>query len=158
MYSSLECVPLAYEKFYIHFWSSQPLKHLGQKQEIHHASRQMIKCKDCKCGYLDRSWGVNSHGLLKNVTPLMSLNFCYDIQMVGLEFGVNNMTQEPSCLVSTVQASGAGIMVGDIFLAHFGPLSTSWASFKPHSLCVIADHVHLFIHSVSILRRLLSAG
>ncbi len=39
------------------------------------------------------------------------------------------------CLVSTVQAGGAGVMVsGDIFLAHFGPLSTNWASFKRHSL------------------------
>ncbi len=78
----------------------------------------MIKCKDCKCGYLDRSWGANSHGLLKNVTPLMSLNFCCEIQMVGSEFGVNNMTQEPSCLVSTVQAGGAGIVVWGIFSWH----------------------------------------
>ncbi len=43
---------------------------------------------------------------------------------------------DPSCLVSTVQAGGGGVMVwgGDIFLAHFGPLSTNWASFKRHSL------------------------
>ncbi len=42
---------------------------------------------------------------------------------------------DPSCFVSTVQARGGGVMVcGDIFLAHFGPLSTNWASFKHHSL------------------------
>ncbi len=34
---------------------------------------------------------------------------------------------DPSCFVSTVQA---GDGVRDIFLAHFGPLSTNWASFK----------------------------
>ncbi len=36
---------------------------------------------------------------------------------------------DQSCLVSMVQAG-----VGDIFLAHFGPLNTNWASFKRHSL------------------------
>ncbi len=40
-------------------------------------------------------------------------------------------SMDPSCLVSTVQAGGG---VGDIFLAHFGHLSTNWASFKHHSL------------------------
>ncbi len=46
----------------------------------------------------------------------MSLDFCCDIQMVGSGwwFWCNG--------------------VGDIFLAHFGPLSTNWASFKHHSL------------------------
>ncbi len=39
-----------------------------------------------------------------------------------------------SCLVSMVQAGDGGVMVWDIFLAHFGPLSTNWALFKPHSL------------------------
>ncbi len=36
-------------------------------------------------------------------------------------------SMDPSCLVSTVQAGGG-------VLAHFGPLSTNWASFKRHSL------------------------
>ncbi len=38
-------------------------------------------------------------------------------------------SMDPSCLVSMVQAAGGGgVMVcGDIFLAHFGPLSTNWA-------------------------------
>ncbi len=42
-----------------------------------------------------------------------------------------NESMDPSCLVSMVQAGGG---VGDIFLAHFVPLSTNWASFKRHSL------------------------
>ncbi len=37
-------------------------------------------------------------------------------------------SMDPSCLVSTVQAAGDGVMVWGI-LAHFGPLSTNWASF-----------------------------
>ncbi len=40
-------------------------------------------------------------------------------------------SMDPSCLVSVVQPGG-GVM--DIFLAHFGSLSTNWASFKHHSL------------------------
>ncbi len=44
-------------------------------------------------------------------------------------------SMDPSCLVSTVQAGGGGGgSVGDIFLAHFGPLSTNWALFERHSL------------------------
>ncbi len=44
-------------------------------------------------------------------------------------------SMDPSCFVSMVQARGGGVMVcGDIFLAHFEPLSTNWASFKRHSL------------------------
>ncbi len=63
----------------------------------------------------------------------MSLYFCCDIQMVGSEFGVKNMkSMDPSCLVSMVQAGGGG--VGDIFLTHFGHLSTNRALFKCHSL------------------------
>ncbi len=39
-------------------------------------------------------------------------------------------SMDPFCLVSMVQDGGGGNGVGDIFLAHFGPLSTNWASFK----------------------------
>jgi len=35
---------------------------------------------------------------------------------------------DPSCLVTTVQAGGGGNCVGDVFLAHFRPLSANWAS------------------------------
>ncbi len=34
-------------------------------------------------------------------------------------------SMDPSCLVSMVQATGGGVMVWGIFLAHFGPLSTN---------------------------------
>ena len=58
----------------------------------------------------------------------MSLDFSCDIQMVGSEFGINNMKAwiHPAlysfCHVSTVQAGGGGVMVWGI---HFGPLSTN---------------------------------
>ncbi len=38
--------------------------------------------------------------------------------------------------------------VGYIFLAHFGPLSTNWASFKGHSQSIVADHVLPFMTTV----------
>jgi len=47
--------------------------------------------------------------------------------MVESEFGVN---MDPSCLVTTVQAGGGVMVLGDVFLAHFRPLSANWASFK----------------------------
>jgi len=43
-----------------------------------------------------------------------------------------NEDMDPSCLVTTVQASGDG--VGDVFLAHFMPLSANWASFNCRGL------------------------
>ncbi len=66
-------------------------------------------------------------------------------------------SMDPSCFVSTVQAGGG---VGDIFLAHFGPLSTNWASFKHHS---IPDYCcwpcpSLYDYSVPIFLWLLPAG
>jgi len=46
---------------------------------------------------------------------------------------------DPSCLVTTVQAAGGGVMVcGDIFLTHLVPIG--------HSLNpIISDHVHPFM-------------
>ncbi len=38
--------------------------------------------------------------------------------------------------------------VGAILLAHFGPLSTNWASFRHHGLpelCIVPEHVHPFM-------------
>ncbi len=40
---------------YPHLRSSCSLEHLGQIQEIRHLSSQVVKCKDCKCGYLDKA-------------------------------------------------------------------------------------------------------
>ncbi len=58
----------------------------------------------------------------------MSLDFCCNIQ--------EHESMDPSCLVSMVQAGGGNVTgyFGDIFLSHFGLLSTNWASFKLHSL------------------------
>ncbi len=58
-------------------------------------------------------------------------------------------SMDPPCLVSTVQGwwwwcNG----VGGIFLPHFGPLSTNWASFKYNSLSIVADHDHPFMTTV----------
>jgi len=66
---------------------------------------------------------------------------------------------DPSCLVSTVQAGGGGVMVWGIFSWHTsGPLvpiehflnATAYQS-------IVADHVHSFM-SVSHLLMLLPAG
>jgi len=65
----------------------------------------------------------------------MSLNFCCDIQMVGSEFGVINM--KAWILLPCINGLGWCWWcngVSDIFLSHFGPLSTNWALFKLHSL------------------------
>ncbi len=54
---------------------------------------------------------------------------------VGSEFGVKNM--KAWTILPCLNGSGCWWWcngVGDIFLAHFGPLSTNWASFKFHSL------------------------
>ncbi len=65
----------------------------------------------------------------------MRLDFCCDIQMVGSEFGLKNMKAwiHPA-LSQRFRLVVVVLCVGDIFLAHFGPLSTNWASFKHHSL------------------------
>ncbi len=69
----------------------------------------------------------------KNI-GLMSLDFCY-IQMLGSEFGVKNMK---ACIIlPCLNSSGWWWWcngVRGIVLAHFGPFSTNWASFKLHSL------------------------
>ncbi len=65
-----------------------------------------------------------------------------------------------SCLVSTVQSGGGGVMVWGYFLAHFGPLSTNWASFKRHSLPEYCcwPCPSLYDNSVLIFQWLLPAG
>lgn len=66
--------------------------------------------------------------MLHNVAWLVSLDFCCIIQMAGSEFGLNTMKV---LLVSIVRWCDG---VGAIFLPHFGPLCSNWASFKCHSL------------------------
>ncbi len=70
-------------------------------------------------------------------------------------------SMDPSCLVSTVQAGGGGVMLwGIFFLAYFGPLSTNWALFKRHSLPEYCfwPCPSLYDYSVPIFWWLLPAG
>ncbi len=78
----------------------------------------------------------------------MSLDFCCNIQMVGSEFGIKNMK---ASILPCLNGSGCWWCngAGDIFLAHFGPLSTNWASlYATAYLCIVADHVHPFMTTV----------
>ncbi len=76
----------------------------------------------------------------------MSLDFCCDIQMVGSE----HESMDPSCLVSTVQAGGGGVMVWGIFSWH------TLGSLLPIERClnatacmsIVTDHVYPFMTTV----------
>ncbi len=74
--------------------------------------------EDCKnVAWSDESWFLLQHS------------------DVGSEFGVKNM--KAWIILPCLNGSGCWWWcngVGDIFLAHFGSLSTNWASFKHHSL------------------------
>ncbi len=73
----------------------------------------------------------------------MSLDFCCGIQMVGSE----HESMDPSCLVSTVQAGGGGVMVWGIFSWH------TLGSLVPIERClnataylsIVTDHVYPFM-------------
>ncbi len=56
-------------------------------------------------------------------------------------------SMDPSCLVSKVKAGGDG--VGDIFLAHFGPLVLIEHRLNATAyMSIVADHVHPFMTTV----------
>ncbi len=59
-------------------------------------------------------------------------------------------SMDPSCLVSTFQAAGGGVIVWvDIFLAHFGPLVPIEHCLNTTAyLSIVADHVHPFMTTV----------
>jgi len=59
-------------------------------------------------------------------------------------------SMDPSCLVSTVQAGGGGVMVWGIFSWHtLGPLVPIEHSLNPTAyLSIVADHVHPFMTTV----------
>jgi len=87
----------------------------------------------CRCCQLSPK--LDNRRLKKTLSGLISLDFCWDIQVVGSEFGVKNM--KAWIILPCLNGSGWWWWcngVGVIFLAHFGPLSTNWASFKLHSL------------------------
>ena len=82
---------------------------------------------------------------------LTSLDFSCNIQMVGSEFGVNNMqSMDPSCLVSTVQAGGGGVMVWGIYSRHtLSPLLPIEHRLNAASyLSIVTDHVHPYMTTV----------
>ncbi len=69
-------------------------------------------------------------------------------------------SMDPSCLVSTVQAGGDGVMVWGIFYWHTVPFSTNWVSFKRHSLPEYRcwPYPSLYDYSVLIFWWILPAG
>ncbi len=81
----------------------------------------------------------------------MSLDFCCNILMVGSEFGCKEYkSMDPSCLVSTVQTGGGGVMVWGIFsLDTLCPLvSVEHRLNSTAYLSIVADHVHPFMTTV----------
>ncbi len=103
---------------------------------------------------------LDNRRLEKRCLDLMSLDFCCDIQIVESEFGVKNMKAWIHPTLSQLVQAGGVNGVGDIFLAHFGPLSTNWASFKLHSLPEYCcwPCPFLYDYSVPIFWWLLPAG
>ncbi len=97
----------------------------------------------------------------KMLPGLMSLDFCCDIQMV--ESYLAWRTWKHGSILPCLNGSGWWWWcngVGNIFLAHFGPLSTNWASFKHQSLPEYCRWPcpSLYDYSVPIFWWLLPAG
>jgi len=94
----------------------------------------------------------------KMLPGLMSLDLCWDIQMVE-----SQTEWEHGSIVPCYHCAGWWWRyngVGDVFLTHFRPLSANWTSFKFHGL---PEHCFwpcpsLYGHHVPILWRLLPAG
>jgi len=57
---------------------------------------------------------------------------------------------DPSCLATTVQAGGGGVMLWGMFSWHLGPLVPIWASIKCQGLylSIVSDHVHPFMATI----------
>ncbi len=81
----------------------------------------------------------------------MSLDFCCNIQMIESKFEhKEHERMDPSCLVSTGQAAGGGVMVWGIFYWHtLGPLvPIKHNLYATAYLSIVADHVHPFMTTV----------
>jgi len=101
--------------------------------------------------------------LEKMLPGLMSLDFCWDIQMVESEFGVDRHDWEHGSIMPYYHCAGWWWWhngVGDVFLAHFRPLSANEALFKCHALPehYFWPYPSLYGHHVPILWWLLPAG
>lgn len=109
------------------------------------------------CQMQTEKWGNNLHCLTKiERKRLEILDFSYNIQMVGSEFGTNNIKAwiHPALCQHSGWCSG----VWDIFLANFGPLSKiKWTGYKTCTanlpvnyiqctlnLSVESHHTHLY--------------
>lgn len=82
------------------------------------------------CQMQTEKWGYNLHCLTKiERKRLEILDFSYNIQIVGSEFGINNM--KAWIHLALCQHSGWCSGVWDIFLANFGQLSKiKWTGYK----------------------------
>jgi len=64
------------QKFYTHLQSLRLHEHLGQIEEIRHASRQVGKSKDSKFGYLDKAFVFINHNSCVGSTALSGSVLC----------------------------------------------------------------------------------
>ncbi len=104
-------------------------------KQIDYSSRrpQQAKTKNRKLSL--QFTQVHQNWTIEDWKYLLGLDFCCGIQMVGSEFGINNMKAWifPPCINGSSWCWWCN-GVRDIFLAHFRCLSTNWASFKCHRL------------------------
>ena len=82
----------------------------------------------------------------------MSLNFSFHSQMIRT-WCKEHESMDPSCLVSTVQAGGGGVMVWGIFSCHtLGPLVPVEHHVNTTAyLSIVTDHLHPFMTTVDHL-------
>lgn len=92
----------------------QTLKHMGSSRRPHKVLRPV--CKEHETGATICTGSLKLHNGRLEKRCLMSLNFCFDILMVGSDFGVINM--KASSLVLTVQGGVGGVMVWGILSWH----------------------------------------
>ncbi len=133
------------------------LKQMGYSSRRPHRM-PLLTAKNRKFAQTHQNWTIEDCNTLPG---LMSLDFCCNIQMVGSQFGVK--TWKHGSTLPCLNGSGWWWWcngVGDIFLTHFGPLITNWASLKHHSLPEYCcwPCPSLYDYSVPIFWWLLPAG
>ncbi len=97
----------------------------------------------------------------KNIAWSDEFRFLLRRSDVGSEFGVKgHESMDPSCLVSTVQAAGGGVMLWEILSWHtLGPLVPIEHCLNVTAyLSIVADHVHPFMTTVYTSSDVLPAG
>ncbi len=74
----------------------------------------------------------------------------HDCNFISINWAALHESMDPSCLVSTVQAGGGGVIVWGIFSWHiFGPLVPIEHHLNTTDyLSIVADHVHPFMTTV----------